>query len=234
MANRFYTNLPLGPGEVTLTDAEAHHLAHAARRRVGDRVTLFNGDGNDYRAAVAEVAKKSVTLTIDAVEPAGRETPFPVWVAAALPKGDRADYLVEKLTELGVHTIVPLRTARSVVEPRDAKLDRLRRAAVEACKQCGRSVLPTITELTDFPALLALPGLPAWRAVAHPLPGAVRLPSVTARGGVVAIGPEGGLTEAEVAEAIAAGWVALSLGPRIQRVETAAACVAGWLTQWAE
>src|SRR4051812_18068883 len=134
MSDRFYTPQPLAPGEFVLDGAEAHHLAAVRRFAPGDRVTLFNGDGFDYPAEVVAVGKKSASLAVLDRLAADRELSFPLVVASAVPKGDRGDYLIEKLTELGVTRFVPLVTARSVVQP---KSDKFARAVIEASKQCG-------------------------------------------------------------------------------------------------
>ena len=118
MAERFFTTDALGPGEYHLSGAEAHHLSTVRRFATGDRIILFNGDGNEYSAEVIAAGKKSVALNILSVFAVDRELPFPLVIASALPKGDRADYLIEKLTELGVTSFVPLVTARSVVVPK--------------------------------------------------------------------------------------------------------------------
>ena len=118
MADRFFTADPLGPGEYVLSGPEAHHLAAVRRFAPGDRVVLFNGDGHDYPAEVISVGKKSVVLTILEAVVADRELGFPLVVGSVLPKGDRADFLIEKLTELGVTRFVPLITARAVVQDR--------------------------------------------------------------------------------------------------------------------
>src|SRR4051812_2538890 len=110
MADRFYTPQPLGPGSVVLEGPEAHHLGAVRRIAPGDSVVLFNGDGRDYPALVLSTAKKQVLLDVHAGAPAGRELARRVEVAAALPKGDRGDFLVEKLTELGVAKFTPLLT----------------------------------------------------------------------------------------------------------------------------
>lgn len=220
MADRFYTPDPLGPGEYVLTGAEAHHVCAVRRFAPGDTLTLFNGDGNDYPAEILSAGKKSVVLNVLRVEPADRELPFPLAVASALPKGDRADFLVEKLTELGATRFVPLVTARSVVVPKEGAVEKFTRAVVEASKQCGRNRLMAVDPPRTWAALLALPDLPAARFVLHTGPG---LPSLAGEGGaVVAVGPEGGLTPDEVDSAGAAGWRVASLGPRVLRVETAA------------
>src|SRR5438477_12936919 len=113
MSERFYINWPLQPGAVTLEGAEAHHLATVCRSRPGDLVCLFNGDGHEYPARVVAVERRRVTLEVLEAASPPRELSFRLEVAVPLPKGDRAQFLVEKLTELGVTTFVPLSTRRS-------------------------------------------------------------------------------------------------------------------------
>src|SRR5262245_36306394 len=110
MSNRFYVNSPLQLGPVLLQGAEAHHLAVVSRLAPGDRVCLFNGDGKQYPAEVRMAAKKSVALEVVAVEAPPRERGHRLEIAAPLPKGDRGQFLIEKLTELGVTRFTPLRT----------------------------------------------------------------------------------------------------------------------------
>jgi 16S rRNA (uracil1498-N3)-methyltransferase len=228
MADRFHTDSPLAPGLVVLRGPEAHHLAASSRLRVGDRVCLFNGDGNEYPGRVVELGRRDATIEVLSVERPPRELPFALHVAAALPKGDRAQFLVEKLTELGATAFWVLNTARSVVQPREGKLDKLERTVIEASKQCGRNVLMRVEPPRSWRDFLAGP-LPGRRWLAHP--GGNRGDGEPGRQGdeegvVVAVGPEGGFTDEEVAQAVAAGWGLLDLGPRILRVETAALAVA--------
>ncbi|HEX4612984.1 MAG TPA: RsmE family RNA methyltransferase [Urbifossiella sp.] len=233
MADRFYTPDPLAPGEYVLTGAEAHHLVAVRRFGPGDRVVLFNGDGRDYPAEVVAADRKRSLLNILATVPTDRELPFPLEVAAALPKGDRGDFLVEKLTELGVSRFIPLQTDRSIVQPRETRLEKLQQAVIEASKQCGRNVLMRVAPLTPWSAFVASPGLPRVRPLLHPsADGTDRLATIKpdAGGVVVAIGPEGGFSPAEVAASEAAGWVRVGLGPRVLRVETAAIVAAGWFS----
>src|ERR1700722_4580521 len=108
MSARYYTNCPLQPGPVALDGPAAHHLAAVCRLRPGDQVTLFNGDGHEYPARLGHVTRRLVDLEIlERLSPV-RELPFPVELAVSLPKGDRGQFLIEKLTELGVTTFVPL------------------------------------------------------------------------------------------------------------------------------
>src|ERR1700694_2691674 len=108
MSERFYVNLPLALGPFMLDGPEAHHLATVCRLRVGSEVCLFNGDGCEYPARITHAARRQVTLEIVSVEKPQREFPFALEVAAPLPKGDRGQFLIEKLTELGVTAFVPL------------------------------------------------------------------------------------------------------------------------------
>jgi 16S rRNA (uracil1498-N3)-methyltransferase len=242
MAERFYVNCALRPGTVLVEDAEAHHLAVVCRLRAGDAVCLLNGDGHQYPARLASVGRRQVALDVIGVESPLRELPYRLEVAAPLPRGDRAQFLVEKLTELGVASFTPLRTARSVVHPRETKRDKLQRYVIEASKQCGRNVLMEVRSLIEWADFCRAVELPPRRVLAHPAPlspilreeGTTFSPlplysggeGLGVRGGVFAVGPEGGFTDEEVALAKEAGWQTLDLGPRILRVETAALALA--------
>jgi 16S rRNA (uracil1498-N3)-methyltransferase len=227
MADRFYVNCALGPGPVVIEGPEAHHVAAVCRVRPGDAVCLFNGNGSQYAARVVEVTRRSVTVQVEAVETPAREHGFRLEVAAPLPKGDRAAFLIEKLTELGVTVFVPLQTARSVVHPRETKLDKLQRQVIEASKQCCRNVLMRVQPLTAWADLCRRTDLPSRRLLAHP--GGERFPAGvedTDRDVLLAVGPEGGFTGEEVDVARSLGWQVVGLGPRILRVETAAIVLA--------
>ena len=228
MANRFYLNCPLRPGLITVQGPESHHLATVCRFRPGDQVCLFNGDGHEYAATVASVARRSVTLDILAVETPLRELEARIEVAAPVPKGDRAQFLLEKLTELGVRTFVPLRTQRSVVHPRETKLDRLQRTVIEASKQCGRNILLRVGPLVNWSDYCGRSDLPGLRIVAHPEGASGSWP--TGPAAALAVGPEGGFTQEEIEQARAHGWQVVSLGPRILRIETAAIVLAARAT----
>jgi 16S rRNA (uracil1498-N3)-methyltransferase len=226
MSERFYINWPLAPGVVALEGAEAHHLATVCRFRAGDAVCLFNGDGHEYPARILTASRRHVEIEILGRESPERELPFRLEVAAPLPKGDRAQFLVEKLTELGVAAFVPLATQRSVVHPRESKREKLQRYVIEASKQCRRNLLMEVLEMTPWDTYVRRPDLPARRLIAHPgARGTLRdLPGQTPI--AVAVGPEGGLTDEELELARSGGWTAIDLGPRILRVETAAIVLA--------
>ena len=224
MSERFYINCELEPGPVEIEGTEAHHLAGVCRIRPGDRVCLFNGDGADYPATVVEVAKKRVSLEVTERIPAVRELPFYLELAVPLPKGDRAQFLVEKLTELGVTTFVPLLCERSVVEPKEGTIEKLRRYVIEASKQCGRNVLMKIGAPVTWTKYAAARE-DEIRVFAHPgIGGSNEIP--TGRIVRCVVGPEGGFTTGEVEHARTCEWRGVDLGPRILRMETAALAMA--------
>jgi 16S rRNA (uracil1498-N3)-methyltransferase len=218
MSERYYIDQPLALGPVGLAGPEAHHLAVVCRVRPADRVVLFNGDGRQYLALVIEAGKRGVRLEVEAVEQPSRELGFRLEVAAPLPRGDRAQFLVEKLTELGATHFVPLKTARSVVHPRE--VDKLRRYVIEASKQCGRNVLMEVAPVIDWAEHARRSDLPRMRLLAQP--GGEAIASFRGEDVVCAVGPEGGFTDEEVALAREAGWRVVGLGNRILRIETAA------------
>lgn len=225
MADRYYVDCELAPGVVNIQGPEAHHLATVCRLRRGDGLTLFNGRGAEYPARVLDTGKRLVSVEILGVESPKRELDFRLEVAAPLPKGDRADFLIEKLTELGAAAFTPLQTARSIVHPREAKRDRLQRHVIEASKQCGRNVLLRVGELTAWTEYCRADSLPRLRQLAHP-GGDAKFDRGKACDLVLAAGPEGGFTDDEVELARANGWRIVDLGPRILRIETAALALA--------
>lgn len=231
MSERFFVACPLAEGPVAIDGAEAHHMAQVCRVRAGDGVCLFNGDGRQYPAVVVAASKRSVELDVQRAEQPARELAFALEAAVPLPKGDRAQFLVEKLTELGVTRLVPLRTARSVVHPGESKHDKMERWVIEASKQCGRNVLMTIAPLTDW-AAYAAQSTSQRRLIAHPAAAANSLGcfASTPTATTFAVGPEGGFTADELALAEQHGWLPVGLGPRILRVETAALALAALAT----
>lgn len=220
MSDRFYVNCLLQPGLVAVAGPEAHHLRTVCRLRPGDQVCLFNGDGHEYPAEVVDSERHRVTLEVRGVATPAREVGFRLEVAAPLPRGDRGQFLVEKLTELGVTVFVPLRTQRSVVHPADNRLEKLQRYVIEASKQCGRNVLMQVESLADWTNYCRRERLAPIKILAHR--GGMARKWTPAEDTVLAVGPEGGFSEEEIALAQAAGWFLLDLGPRILRIETAA------------
>ncbi len=234
MTNRYFADKPLPetpePDQTTvLAGPEAHHVIHVMRAAPGDRAVLFDGSGAEFPAEVVRVGRADVELKITAREEIDRELPIDITLGVAMPKGDRRRWLVEKATELGLRRIVPLRTKRSVAQPGKQAIGRLRRTVIEASKQCGRNRLMEIAGLQDWAEFVAGANDAACRLLAHPCGDAGTIMAALAgslQQIVLAVGPEGGLTDDEVSLATGAGWQPVDLGERTLRVETAAICLA--------
>ena len=223
MLERFYCPDSFAEGTAILEGDEARHLIRVRRVAVGEAVELFDGRGSACRARVSSLEKDRAVLAILGPADPDRTPRFSLTLATAVPKGERFDWLVEKATELGVARLIPLITERSVVDPRSTKLDRLRRVIVEASKQCRRNRLMDLEPPTPWDSIVEVARESA-RWIAHP--GGMGIDPVVWRAGsssaILAIGPEGGFSEAEVDRGVEAGWRAVGLTSTILRVETAA------------
>lgn len=223
---RIHVAAPLAVGtSLDLPDDAARHVAQVLRMRVGEALTLFNGDGGEYGATITAVGRRDVTVRIDRFDDCQRESPLDVTLVQCVSKGDRMDYTIQKAVELGVTRIVPVLSERSVVkldaERWDKKLEHWRGVASSACEQSGRTVVPDVAAVIKLDHWLATPADDALRLVLAPTE-SVSLKSLPMSKRVaLLIGPEGGLSDAEIAAARRAGCVGIGLGPRVLRTETA-------------
>jgi 16S rRNA (uracil1498-N3)-methyltransferase len=209
------------------------------RQQSGDELVLFNGEGGQARARLVEIGKRRATAEILALEAVDVELPFRVTLAQGLPEGSKMDWIVEKAVELGVSAIQPLAAQRSVVrlsgERADKRLAHWQAVVVSASEQCGRNRLADVAPVQDFQRWLAAPST-GTRILLSPRADASLAQWTTqtpAHDVTLLVGPEGGLTDQEEDAARAAGALALSMGPRVLRTETAglaalAILAAGW------
>jgi 16S rRNA (uracil1498-N3)-methyltransferase len=228
---RVYVDAPVSAGNrLLLEGSAANHVTRVLRLRVGDALTLFNGCGGEFGARIDEIQKDTVMVSVAEHRPPDRESPLSLTLAQGISRGERMDWVIQKATELGTSRIVPLFTRRSVVrldeKQAGRKLQHWRAIAVAACEQSGRNRVPELTEPTDFYELLAATSQGAatsTRLLLSPS-GDARLDDLEGVGAgiTVLIGPEGGLEDVEQEAAIAAGFKAVRLGPRVLRTETAA------------
>ena len=224
---RFYCPQPLVNGStIELPEAVAHHL-HVVRLQPGAALTLFNGDGGQYRATLVETGKRRATAVVDGHEAHEAEAPYAVTLAQGLPEGSKMDWIIEKAVELGVAAIQPLAAARSVVRLSGERLEKRQAhwhgVIVAASEQCGRNRLAQLHPMADVQPWLAA-GAGTTRILLSPratesLAGWARANAPQAV--TLLIGPEGGLTPHEEDAAVAAGALSLSMGPRVLRTETA-------------
>jgi 16S rRNA (uracil1498-N3)-methyltransferase len=224
-APRFYCEGSLAPGAaVELGDRAARHVA-ALRLKAGDAVVLFGGDGHESAATLTEVGKRRAGCLVRSRRAVDRESPLEVHLAQGTCAGDRMDLVLQKATELGIASIQPLVTARSIVrlsrERRGRREAHWQNIAIAACEQCGRNRIPAVGSsmaLGEFLARLARDGT---RILLAP-DGDATIRSIDVRAPVtVLIGPEGGLAPGEREAALAAGFGTVRFGPRILRTETA-------------
>ncbi len=226
-AARFFIDAPLASGsQIELPPRVAHHATRVVRLRDGDPVVLFNGTGGEFAATLALDGRRAfAALTaFDSVE---RESPWSITLVQAWIANDKLDWVIEKSVELGVYSIVLAPAQRSVVRlagDRLAKrIERLREVIISACTQCGRNRIPAIEASPNLAAALQA-GLSngATGILLHPN---AELPLTNAHPAhhraALAIGPEGGFDDNELALALQLGYHAFSLGPRILRTETA-------------
>lgn len=226
MAARLHCPAPLAEGAViALPDGPARH-AQVLRLQPGDALVLFDGQGGEWDATVSRMGRSDVTVAIGEHREVEREPLRQVHLAVGIPANDRMDWLVEKSAELGVASIQPLLTARSVVrlagERATRRQEHWQGIAIAACEQCGGNRVPQVHAPMDIAQWTAPAGL--IRCVLSLAPAAVPLARHAAAGGGAVLllsGPEGGLTDGEEATARAAGFTPVTLGPRVLRAETA-------------
>jgi 16S rRNA (uracil1498-N3)-methyltransferase len=223
----------------TLDSAESHHCLDVLRMRLGDRATVFDGLGNEAEVEIASEAKGRVTLKV-LHHSKSPELSCQIVLAQAIPKGKTMEWIIEKATELGAASVVPLLTERTVVrlDSKDAldKQSKWQRVAIEAAKQCGRNWLPEVRtpiapkaffeagEPFDLMLIASLqPDARSIKAVLHDFLGdSARSGHSTAGRVLVLVGPEGDFTPNEVFLAQSAGCRPITLGSIVLRAETAA------------
>ena len=212
-------NAPL----LTLDRDASHYLHRVMRCKSGDHVVLFNGDGNDYIAAITSIGK-SVTVQVESTRLNTNESPLSITLVQALAKGTKLDLVIQKATELGVNRISPVSTERSVLQldqkRADRKLSHWSKVASQACAQCHRSIVPVIDPIID---------LSKWFEMHHNEPGVLIQPGssrsfkdLTLQSNInLLVGPEGGFSDQELERANNAGLNTVRCGARVLRTETA-------------
>lgn len=236
---RFFVPAVLSPGQtLALPDSVVRHI-HVLRLRPDSGIVLFNGDGCSYPARLLNVDKRAAAAHILQVLPADSEPPLHITLVQAVSAGEKMDFTLQKSVELGVSEIWPVISERSVVrlsgERADKKTGRWQDIVISACEQSGRNLIPPVQPLQPFvEALLRLPEADA-RMILSPNRAGTLSRFAAPQRLILMVGPEGGWTAAEEEAAFAAGFQAVTLGPRILRTETAAlAAIAAMQTLWGD
>ncbi|RBJ83688.1 16S rRNA (uracil(1498)-N(3))-methyltransferase [Pseudomonas sp. MWU12-2534b] len=221
--SRFFIDAPLSLGEHELPEAQAHYIGRVLRMAEGAALQVFDGSGTEFRGTLVEVGKKRVRVQLDESFAGQDESPLQIHLGQGLSRGERMDWAIQKATELGVSEITPIFSERCEVRLKDERADKRllhwRQVAISACEQCGRSRVPLI-----HPPVLLADWIKQTQAdlklVLHPVAQSLEShakPQTLA----FLIGPEGGLSDAEVEQAHSAGFLPARLGPRVLRTETA-------------
>jgi 16S rRNA (uracil1498-N3)-methyltransferase len=213
-------------GCITLQPMSSNHLIKVLRLRAGARVLLFNGDGLDYAAEIVVPKVEAATLEIiESLAPRAAESPLKITLIQGLCRGDKMDWVLEKATELGVHRIIPVMCERSEVhldaERALKRREHWQRVVVSACEQSGRACVPEVEVVRALDQRLALGFDVARKWTLEPgVPSMLRneLPMTSI---ALAVGPEGGFSERDLAQLNVAGFAPIGLGARILRTETA-------------
>ena len=236
---RFYCREPLAPGaHIELPEPVARHV-RVLRLQLAAEIVIFDGRGGEYSATIARIERDRVVAAIGAWQDVERESPLAITLVQALQTGDKMDYTIQKAVELGVRTIVPVTSRRSVLrlegERAGKRVAHWQGVVAAACEQCGRNQVPLVAPLEKLEQWLARPAGDALRLMLAP--GAeVALPALPPTGNVqLLVGAEGGLDPQEVIAARQAGFRAVRLGPRVLRTETAGlAALAALQTLWGD
>lgn len=222
---RVYLDQPLIPdSSVVLNESASHYLSKVLRMSVGRELIVFNGRGGEYAAVITQVDKKSVAINTGKFIADNRQSPLSIELAIGISRGERMDWVLQKATELGVTSITPLFTERTEVkvsgDRQDKKIQHWQQILISACEQCQRNILPVLNNIQTIESWL--PQVDAEQKFVLHHRHEQSLQSLAKPEKVcLLIGPEGGLTETEIALAEAHQFQSLRLGPRVLRTETA-------------
>lgn len=247
MHARFYHPAEIAIGQlIELSVENKHHAARVLRLKKGDAITLFNGHGGEFSAHIENISKSSTTVLIDAYHDIDRESPLDITLAQAICVNEKMDWIIQKAVELGVTSIQPVTTARSIVHLSDARsskrLQHWQKIIISACEQCGRNHLPRILPLIllpewlsnkkatqsshDLNLMLSTTATESLRNIPQP-PASTHI--------ALLIGPEGGFTQEEEVAILHTGFIPVRLGKRILRTESAAlAAVSALQALWGD
>jgi 16S rRNA (uracil1498-N3)-methyltransferase len=218
-------------GTARITGDAARQIGKVLRLKEGDFICLLDGSGNEHDALITAITRDAVTARILGTGSCAREPALTLSLALCLPKGDKVELIIGKCAELGISRYVIVSSERTIARVESARLNerltRWRKIAAEAAEQCGRAVVPEIKGMVAFADLVGLIAEHDLALIAWEEEGGVSLRQTLrtnsdAKSVLLIVGPEGGLTEAEVEMAKCAGAKSVSLGKRLLRVETAA------------
>ncbi|GGY82578.1 ribosomal RNA small subunit methyltransferase E [Cellvibrio zantedeschiae] len=209
---------------LSLAEPQSHYLSKVLRMQAGRELILFNGEGGEYAAEISAVHKKHVDVHIKEFSAENRQSHLQLELAIGVSRGERMDWVLQKATELGATKIIPLITERTEVkltgERADKKMEHWQQIIISACEQCQRNLLPELSEPANYSDWVTQCNSEL-KFVLHHRDSKGLPKEKTTQSVALLIGPEGGLDEHEIAQAVASGFSPLTLGPRVLRTETA-------------
>lgn len=222
---RIYVPDTLTSGVTTVLPEQAsHHLSKVLRMHVGRELIVFNGEGGEYNAVITDITKKHVAVDVNEFSDDDRESPLQLHLAIGVSRGERFEWVLQKATELGVTDITPLITERTEVKMNgdrgDKQYERWHNIIISACEQCQRNRLPNLHAPTSLQHLCETTDADL-KYVLHHRDSQTLPTNATPQSVLLLIGPEGGLSEQEIALARSHHFSPLTLGPRVLRTETA-------------
>ncbi len=221
-----YTHQTLTNGKtITLEEAPSRHISQVLRLQPTNKLTLFNGNGQQYNACLQSCSKLKVEAKITSITENITESPIQFALALGISKGERVDYALQKAVELGISSFTPLFTERTVVKLKgdrlEKRLNHWQKIAIAACEQSGRNTIPSIDEAQRFDDWI-VKAKQGTQLILHPdATSSLNMLPVPDESVLLLIGPEGGLSKKEITIAEANGFTPVRLGPRVLRTETA-------------
>ena len=236
----------IGEKEIVITRQDVNHIKNVIRLKSGDEISVSNGvDGKDYRCGITEITEEEVRCELRFIKEDGVELPAKVYLFQGLPKGDKMEFIIQKMVELGVYEIIPVAMKRCVVKLDDkkakTKIVRWQGIAEAAAKQSKRGIVPQIHSIMTYKDALAYAADMDCKLVPYEMEesldgaggmqGTRKMLEAIKPGEAVAvfIGPEGGFDDSEIQSAISHGMKPITLGKRILRTETAGMTVMAWI-----
>ncbi len=225
---KFFTGKNLiSDNTLTITGEDVSHISRVLRMKIGEEITVCDGEGKDYKAKITDITKEEVKADILSAEQCDAEPSVKITLYQALPKQGKMEYIIQKNTELGVSEFVPVYTRYCVVKPTD-KTARWQKVAFEAAKQCGRGIIPKVRDAINIKEAAKEMSKFAHKAVFYECEKETTVRDVIKPGIkeiAIMIGPEGGFSGEEIEMLKGMGVASVTLGKRILRTETAAAAV---------
>jgi len=235
--DRFY--LPYTPTvhEIWIDGKESHHILHVKRAKLGSKITLFDGIGNEYLSKITGILDGKLKVFIEQTKKVDRESSVDITIAFSIPKGKHAIFLIQKCAELGVKTLIPLHCERSIVDIRHKsaeKIEKWNKVVIEASKQCKRNFLTKLEDVMSFDGLIKTSCDYDLSLIACTNTHTKTLKSVlsehpSARKIICLVGPEGGFTHSEIEMAEKSGCFPIRMGHSVLRIETAVIAISAML-----